>query len=75
MLYFNILSAIKNLEKPSTFTTDIKRNIIINPLLAPFISAELKEICDEIHIAKNKNSIKYGLAKFLVEKIVFIKSI
>lgn len=44
MLYFNIPSAIKNLEKPRTFITPITRNIIIRPLPAPLISAELNDI-------------------------------
>ena len=44
MLYFNILSAKKNLEKPKTLITKIIINIIINPLLAPLISVELNDI-------------------------------
>lgn len=74
ILYFNILCAITNLESPSTLSTNIIMNIINNPLEAPLISAELSDIWDEMHIAKNKNNMKYGLVKLLAEKIICIKS-
>ena len=42
ILYFKILSAITNFEKPNTFTTNIRRNIISSPFEAPLISAVLR---------------------------------
>ena len=58
MLYFNILSAITNLEKPNTLIANISKNIITNPLEAPLISALLNDIWEDIQIAKNKNNRK-----------------
>jgi hypothetical protein len=44
ILYFIILKASIYFDKLSIFSNNIIKNIITNPLDAPFISAQLKDI-------------------------------
>jgi hypothetical protein len=44
-----------NLDNPKKLSTNNIKNITTNPLDAPLISAVLKDMWEDIHIAINKN--------------------
>lgn len=55
ILYLSMLNLDRLLIRPNILSKNNIINIIASPLEAPFTSALLKDICDDIHIAKNIN--------------------
>lgn len=60
---------------PNKFNSISTKNILKIPLLAPFISALLNDICEDIHIAKNKKTMNLIFMKLSTVNINFISDL